>query len=144
MQIFLPYPDFESSAGVFSYTTMMDQCTAILRTLNTLHDVEGTEDMRQTDERVLEMWETYEPQLCEYALVLVAEWERRNMLGSYREQFERHLEWATSGDFVMQKPEWFGDPTLHMSHKAALIRMEPDFYAPLFPGVDQNMQMVWP
>jgi hypothetical protein len=100
--------------------------------------------MRQNDERVLEMWEGHEPQLCEYALVLVGNWERRKLVGSYRTEFERHMEWATSGDFNMAKPDWFGDEQVHLSHKAALIRMEPTFYAALFPGVDPAMQMVWP
>jgi hypothetical protein len=35
-------------------------------------------------------------------------------------------------------PPWFGDPAFHRGHQAALIRKDPSFYGPLFPGVPED------
>jgi hypothetical protein len=41
-------------------------------------------------------------------------------------------------------PPWLGDPAFHLSHRAALVRKDPDHYRPLFGDVDPNLPYVWP
>ena len=41
-------------------------------------------------------------------------------------------------------PPWLGDPALHRSHQSALVRKDPEFYGPRFPGVPDNLPYVWP
>ncbi|MEW9532718.1 MSMEG_6728 family protein [Microbispora sp. NPDC049125] len=41
-------------------------------------------------------------------------------------------------------PPWLGDPALHVSHRSALLRKDPDFYGPLFPGDPDDLPYVWP
>jgi hypothetical protein len=41
-------------------------------------------------------------------------------------------------------PPWLGDPDFHLSHQSALVRKDPDFYGPLFPGVPDDLEYVWP
>ncbi|WP_344904429.1 hypothetical protein [Actinomadura meridiana] len=41
-------------------------------------------------------------------------------------------------------PPWLGDPALHRSHRSALVRKDPDFYGPRFPGVPADLPYVWP
>jgi hypothetical protein len=41
-------------------------------------------------------------------------------------------------------PPWIGDDTFHRSHRSALVRKDPATYAPLFPGVPDDLPYVWP
>lgn len=41
-------------------------------------------------------------------------------------------------------PPWLGDPALHLSHRSALLRKDPHFYGPLFPGDPDDLPYVWP
>ncbi|CAM5634029.1 Cytoplasmic protein OS=Streptomyces fumanus OX=67302 GN=GCM10018772_18690 PE=4 SV=1 [Streptomyces fumanus] len=40
-------------------------------------------------------------------------------------------------------PPWLGDEAFHVSHRSALAQKDPDTYAPLFPGVPDNLPS-WP
>jgi len=41
-------------------------------------------------------------------------------------------------------PPWLGDAALHRSHQSALLRKDPEFYGPRFPGVPDDLPYVWP
>ena len=41
-------------------------------------------------------------------------------------------------------PEWIGDERVHASHRAALVRKDPDFYGALFPDADPELPYFWP
>jgi hypothetical protein len=41
-------------------------------------------------------------------------------------------------------PPWLGDPEFHRSHQSALVRKDPAYYGPLFPGVPDDLDYVWP
>jgi hypothetical protein len=49
-------------------------------------------------------------------------------------------ELASAGDL----PPWLGDEELHRSHRAALVRKDPEFYRPLFGDVPDDLEYVWP
>ena len=41
-------------------------------------------------------------------------------------------------------PPWLGDEAFHLSHCAALVRKDPEFYGPQFPDVPNDLPYVWP
>ncbi len=41
-------------------------------------------------------------------------------------------------------PPWLGDEAVHRSHQSALVRKDREHYAPLFPGVPDDLAYVWP
>ena len=41
-------------------------------------------------------------------------------------------------------PTWLGDEDFHRSHQSSLLRKDPDFYGPQFPGVPDDLEYVWP
>jgi hypothetical protein len=41
-------------------------------------------------------------------------------------------------------PPWLGDEAFHLSHRSALVRKDPNTYAPLFPDAPNDLPYVWP
>jgi hypothetical protein len=41
-------------------------------------------------------------------------------------------------------PPWLGDEALHRSHRAALLRKDPDWYGPRFPDAPDDTDYLWP
>ena len=41
-------------------------------------------------------------------------------------------------------PPWLGDEDIHLSHRSALVRKDPDHYRPFFPDVPDDLPYVWP
>lgn len=41
-------------------------------------------------------------------------------------------------------PPWLGDEPFHRSHRSSLLRKDPAHYGPLFPGVPDDLEYVWP
>jgi hypothetical protein len=50
------------------------------------------------------------------------------------------LELAAAGAL----PPWLGDEDLHLSHRSALVRKDPEHYRPHFPDVPDDLPYVWP
>ena len=56
------------------------------------------------------------------------------------EQIRTQAELAQDGAL----PAWLGDEVLHLSHRSALLRKEPDWYGTLFPGLSDDLPYRWP
>ena len=41
-------------------------------------------------------------------------------------------------------PPWLGDEAVHRSHRSALVRKDPEHYAPLFPDTPDDLPYHWP
>ena len=41
-------------------------------------------------------------------------------------------------------PPWLGDEQFHRSHQSSLLRKDPAHYGPLFSGVPDDLEYVWP
>ena len=41
-------------------------------------------------------------------------------------------------------PPWLGREELHRSHRSKLVAKSPEYYAPLFPDVPDDLDYVWP
>lgn len=150
VQTWLPLPSYVDSIHTLTDTDLGLQRIHVLEILEHFHDVEVSQlpkdyeahDLR--DHPIILMWAGYEMQLCEYGLVCSEEWMMRKGRRDWiYKRIADHLNWATSEDAEMNKPNWFGDVDFHLSHQAALLRKNRTHYSRYFVA-DGERQLVWP
>lgn len=137
MQTFLPYADFEKTAKALDYRRLGKQRVEtwqILRAMNGL-------TRGWTNHPATKMWEGFEKALCIYGIEICNEWVRRGYKDTMTIRFQEHLQTI---DEPLVMPPWLGDESFHESHKSNLIRKDPEFYGPIFPGTANNLEYVWP
>ena len=133
MQTFLPLPDFVESAKVLDYRRLGKQRVECKQILNAL---DGLSSSWRNHPAVL-MWEGYEFQLCQYAVIICEEWIRRgyvdNLLGFFKAKKYP----------VCQLPPWFGGD-IHASHRSNLLRKKKEYYSQFNWKEPDNLPYVWP
>lgn len=137
MQTFLPYADFKETARVLDYRRLGKQrveAWQILRAMNGL-------TRGWTNHPATKMWNGFESALCHYAIDICDEWVRRGYKDTMTVRFQEHLQTINE---PFELPAWIGNKQFHDSHKSNLIRKDPEFYQPLFPGIPNNLEYVWP
>ena len=154
MQTFLPDPDFHRCAALLDdkrlgkqrvETLQIMQVLVRLRWENTIGQIEPYEPRGWRNHPAVLMWKGYELALLSYQQHICEEWTARG----YRDTClakTRGLVQHWRGDRASEsaQPPWLGDVQLHRSHQSNLIRKDPDFYGPLFPGVSGDEPYVWP
>ncbi len=99
------------------------------------------------------MWAGYEEALVRYGLDVCRVWREYGHQDGCAATLVAGLAAARPGAVVRgqaelaaagELPPWLGDEALHRSHRSALVRKDPDRYAPLFPGVPDDLPYVWP
>lgn len=129
MQILIPIPDFIESSGTFNNEHLQQQLHNISLAMNAIHEVSH---LPLRNNPFVKSWTGHEPQLCEYGITLGEECIARRLRSAAVKDDYENLEWhlgnATSGDFSLEKPEWFGNVEIHDSHKAFLLRMDLAHY----------------
>lgn len=142
----LPYPDYKESASALDSQTLILQVDHVLAVLDVLHET-STSTFKGAPDRLVNMWRGHEPQLCEYGLEILEEAQSRpadiRITKEDQDTLEWHLDCASSGDFSLEKPKWFGDIDLHNSHKSGLLRLRPEYYRDKF-DVSRTLEIVWP
>ncbi len=149
MQTFLPYSDFRASASALDRRRLGKQRVEALQVLRGLV-VAGYGWRRHPAVR---MWAGYEEALVRYGLDVCAVWREQGHQDSCATTLvadfaafrpgapvRRQEELAAAGEL----PAWLGDHAFHLSHRSALVRKDPEVYAPLFPGVPADLPYVWP
>ena len=145
MQTLLPLPSFKQTASCLSDRDLKQQQIDVCELMDTFHDVEDPKPRGwPIDHPVIDMWIGHEPQLCEYGLEMCEEWKARGHESEHFEQLIWHLECATSGDFLLTKPRWFGDMKFHNSHQSLLLRNNKEHYQQFFPNTSSTIPVVWP
>lgn len=145
MQTFLPYTDFTASAGVLDMRRLGKQRVETIQVLRGL--VLPTYGWRHHP--AVKMWHGYEEALVRYGLDMCAVWTASGRAdtcaatlvtdaGLPTVRTQQAL--AAAGEL----PPWLGDEPLHRSHQSALLRKDPELYAPLFPNVPDDLPYVWP
>ena len=134
MQTFLPYADFAQSAAVLDRARLGKQRVEALQVLRAV--TIPTYGWR--NHPAAKMWRGYVPLLAEYALAMTDEWIARGYDDSVRDQVVEF----TGGE--LRRPAWLGDEAFHLSHQSNLVRKDPEFYRPIFPGVPDDLPYVWP
>lgn len=151
MQTFLPYPDFARSAAVLDPRRLGKQRVEALQVLRGL-TVPG---YGWRHHPAVRMWTGYPEALVRYGLevcrawaaggrrdtcadTLLADFRATGLRPGARVRSQRQL--ARAGEL----PPWLGAPDFHRSHQSALVRKDPAYYGPLFPGVGGDLPYVWP
>lgn len=149
MQTFLPYYDFRSSALVLDRRRLGKQRVEALQVLRGLV-VPGYGWHRHPAVR---MWAGYEEALVRYGLEICRVWREyghqdgcaatlvADFLTFRPGAPVRHqVPLAAAGEL----PPWLGDDAFHRSHRSALVRKDPNTYAPLFPDAPNDLPYIWP
>lgn len=131
MQTFLPFPDFVQSAKILDYRRLGKQrveCVQLLRAL-------AGETKGWANHPAAKMWRGYETALQAYKDSCIQEWISRG--------YKNTLELSNvAAPYAL--PPWFGDPLFHRSHQSNLLRKDPVYYGPHFPGVPPDLPYIWP
>lgn len=150
METFLPYANLTDSVATYERFVLSRVRRSIPRILDVLHEVEGAPQPVNHPE--IERWRDHEPFLCEFGFIVNARFAEicRNIpqyvetsLQHYSNRISYHLECATSGEFTMEAPKWWGVQAVHDADKAALLRLEYDHYSNYFEGVALSLPPHW-
>ena len=146
MQTFLPYADYQRSAQVLDRQRLGKQRVEVLQIMNALHEVNAVpgKSIPWGNHPVTRMWRGHEPQLCEYGITMCEEWIRRGYRDSTKAKLEWHLDMATSGEYTLDKPSWFGDTAFHRAHQSNLLRKDRELYGQFFVGVPDDLPYIYP
>ena len=149
MQTFLPYPDFATTARVLDTRRLGKQRVETIQVLRGL-TVPG---YGWRHHPAVKMWAGYEEALVRYGLEICRVWcakgysdtcattlttELRTHCGVRAARSQPRL--AATADL----PPWLGDPALHLSHRAALLRKDPQYYSDRFRPTPPDVPYVWP
>lgn len=167
MQSFLPFPDFARSANCLDRQRLGKQRveakqislaniqgpTALFRVevnkgRKTRHVVWGPiphiipdgHEIGKTPwyhHPATKIWRNHNGALIEYGIAVCKEWRRRGYNDSLLQWFEERREQDVGW------PTLIGCEAFHVSHMSNLIRKNPTWYGPLFPGVPNDLPYVW-
>jgi hypothetical protein len=136
VQTFMPYPDFVDTAKVLDYRRLGKQRVEAKQIILALERGSGG----WINHPAVRMWRGYESSLSIYGLVMCKEWIRRGYKDTTLPFFDERV--AAARFFSV--PEWTDDPALVLSHRSNLVRKDPEYYGPLFPGVPDDLPYLWP
>lgn len=114
MQTFLPYPDLFESLSALDNRRLGKQRVEALQVLRALE----REHYGWKHHPCVRMWAGYCDALKAYYNIAVALWVARG--------FKNSMPFLYPANPV--PPPWLGDPRLHASHRANLLRKDAEFY----------------
>ncbi|MFC0624669.1 MSMEG_6728 family protein [Kribbella deserti] len=144
MQTFVPYADFAASAAVLDDRRLGKQRVETLQILRAL----VWPDYGWKHHPAVGMWRGFTRALVGYGTAVCREWGARGHTDS---TLPTLLEF-TGGEVPEQPtlaaagalPPWLGEEAVHLSHRSALLRKDPTYYGPIFPGVPDDLPYLWP
>lgn len=149
MQTFLPHPEFRASALALDLRRLGKQRVEALQVLRGLI-VPGHGWRRHPAVR---MWAGYEEALVRYGLEICKLWCEQGYRDTCATTLVTDLCAFRPGTSLRKQPAleragelppWLGDTAFHRSHQSSLLRKDPATYAPLFPGVPDDLPYIWP
>ncbi|MGI8627694.1 MAG: MSMEG_6728 family protein [Geodermatophilaceae bacterium] len=148
MQTFLPYADFEQSARVLDPRRLGKQRVEVIQVVRAL----TWPGYGWAHHPAVLMWKGYEEALGSYGLTCCRVWTELGHGDTCAATIAADLGSSGVGRIRAQReladasalPDWLGDADLHLSHQSSLLRKDPDWYAPLFPGVSAELPYRWP
>ncbi|MDI1460368.1 MSMEG_6728 family protein [Catellatospora sp. KI3] len=149
MQTFLPYPDFAASAAALDPRRLGKQRVETIQVLRGLV-VPG---YGWRHHPAVKMWTGYEEALVRYGLEICGSWRATDRADTCAATLGTDLAAARGIRAVRDQdtlaaagelPPWLGDPAFHASHRAALLRKDPEFYRPLFGDQPDDLPYIWP
>jgi len=123
MQIFLPYPNFRQSLRALDNKRLGKQRVEtyqIISAITRRPKLDGTPYKGWLNHPCTVMWRNNLPALKMYLNISIEEWVSRG--------FKNTMDFEDIDDEV-EMPEWFGNDKFHSSHRANLLKKEPEFYS---------------
>jgi hypothetical protein len=148
MQTFLPYPDFVRTAETLDPLRLGKQRVEAVQVLRGLTRA----GYGWRHHPAVKMWIGYEEALVRYGLDICARWTAGDRADTCAATLRADLVAGRGLSLVRDQaalaaagelPPWLGRPDLHLSHRAALLRKDPDYYRPRF-GDLPDLPYVWP
>ncbi|MGB9377730.1 MAG: MSMEG_6728 family protein [Mycobacteriales bacterium] len=148
MQTFLPYADFEASANALDLKRLGKQRVEVIQIVRAL----TWPKYGWAHHPAVLMWKGYEEALGTYGLTCCRVWVGRghddtcagtiatDLRAIGIEKFRTQPELAEAGAL----PGWLGDEAFHLGHQSSLLRKDPGWYEPQFPGLSSDLPYVWP
>jgi hypothetical protein len=149
MQTFLPYPDFLASARTLDQKRLGKQRVETIQVLRGL----TRPGYGWRNHPAVKMWAGYEEALTRYGLDMCAVWCEPGRADTCAATMVTDLaaacgitvvrgqaELAAAGEL----PPWLGRDDLHRSHRASLLRKDPEHYRPHFGELPTDLEYVWP
>lgn len=128
MQTFLPYESFALSARSLDRQRLGKQRVEVLQMLNALTD--PTKGWR--NHPCTQMWAGYERALAYYGMFVCHEWKSRGYKDTCAGKIESLVRVNGIDRVPLEMPWWLGNYEFHRSHRANLLRKNPEHYRPLF------------
>lgn len=145
MQTFLPFADFDRSAGALDSVRLGKQRVETLQVMRAL-TIPG---YGWRHHPAVRMWRGFRPALMAYQDAVCDAWERRGHADTCRVKTLAELDAGRldgaayrARDFPL--PPWFGDEAFHRSHRSNLLRKDPEFYEGIAGDVPPDLPYVWP
>lgn len=137
MQTFLPYADFHECARCLDNKRLGKQRVEVLQILNALQnpDAKGWRNHPATL-----MWKNHQACLIRYGVAICDEWQRRGFRDTVKDKLLERLPLVGP----CEDPPWIGDERLHASHRANLLRKDPEFYGRYGWREDATAAYHWP
>lgn len=136
MQTFVPYPDFYASAQVLDYRRLGKQRVETLQILNSLT---GFGKTGWKNHPATKMWLGHENGLIAYGIAMCETWIGLGYKDTCLQKIAA-LGVADPNDL----PGWWGDDSVHSSHRSNLLRKFPEHYAQFGWSDDPAAPYVWP
>lgn len=138
MQTFLPFDTFEASAFCLDRQRLGKQRVEAWMLLEILFGKKSG----WAKHPAVKMWRGYELALARYGLVCCATWTARGYKDNMQVRFHDAIKRIKDPWF--NDPHWLGDLDFHRSHQANLVRKNPAYYEPIFPGIEPQKGYIWP
>lgn len=108
MQTFLPVASFEASVKILDWRRLGKQRVEAYQLLKGQY----------SNHPAAKMWRDYPAALTEYMNCCIREWITRG--------YNNNMLIVPVGGYIL--PAWFGDSCLHATHRANLLRKDPEHY----------------
>lgn len=145
MQTFLPYDDFDRVASILDNKRLGKQRVEALQIMGNIVSTAEVPGGWHNHPAV-KMWTGHEYWLMKYQTAICRQWT--SVLGykdtCWQKTMDHFASLPTEDQRRSERPWWLGDEAFHLSHQSNLIRKNPAHYGPLFPGVPDDLEYVWP
>ena len=135
MQTFLPDHSYFVSARILDRQRLGKQRVEAYQILRALRG----ESKGWVNHPATRMWRGYERSLILYTQVMCDEWTSRGYKDSIKDKVAVML--PDHPDYV--SPPWLTYDLIR-THQSNLVRKDPTYYQPMFPGVPDDLAYLWP
>jgi hypothetical protein len=144
MQTFLPYASFDRTARVLDPRRLGKQRVEALQVLR----AQFVPNYGWRHHPAAKMWRGHDEALAAYGVAICREWVRRGYADTVRGSIVEALEREPRRQAELRRlgllPPWLGRPAFHRAHRSSLLRKDPAWYGPMFPGVPDDLPYIWP